>query len=415
MAAIGAGGDVVLLSPTGSGKTLAFLLPLLHAIDRSEKRTQAMIVVPSRELALQIDDVWRAMRTGLKCTVCYGGHKREIEEQNLVEAPALIIGTPGRLGDHLRRGSIGVESIRTLVLDEFDKSLEAGFEEEVAFVVTSLTGLTGRVLTSATAMKTYPEWLGMDSAQILRFLPEDITTGSLGMDVRVVHSPDKDKLDTLLSLIASTGGRSAIVFLNHRDAVARTAGYLRDAGIGAGHYHGGMEQRDREAALAKFRNGSTPILVTTDLAARGLDVPNIRYIIHYHLPDTEATWTHRNGRTARMDASGTAVLVLAPGEVLPKYAGAAVSEITLPADTQIPPKPEWQTLRIAAGKKDKINKVDIVGFLTKVCGLKKEDVGLIEVKDFLSFAALRRGRMAHVVHTAQSARIKGARINMEPA
>ena len=162
---------------------------------------------------------------------------------------------------------------------------------------------------------------------------------------------------------------------------------LSEKGIVNEFYHGALEQQERDSALCKFRNGSANVLVTTDLASRGLDIPNIRYIVHYHLPQNEDAFTHRNGRTARMDASGTAILILSPDDTLPAYVAPSVEEIKLPGTVTLPEKPKWVTLFIAARKKDKVNKVDIVGFLSNRGELKKEDIGLIEVKDFFSFVA----------------------------
>jgi ATP-independent RNA helicase DbpA len=178
-------------------------------------------------------------------------------------------------------------------------------------------------------------------------------------------------------------------------------------------YHGAMEQRDRETALAKFRNGTSYILVTTDLASRGLDIPFIRYIIHYHLPSNEETFTHRNGRTARMDASGTAILIIGPDEKLPSYAGDDAETLELPEEVVVPDKPKWSTLYIAAGKKDKVNKVDIVGFLTNKGQLKKEEIGLIEVKDFSSFVALRKSKVSQTLQVIKDEKLKGKKIKID--
>ncbi len=406
--------NVVLLSPTGSGKTLAYLLPVLKSLDRSVQRTQAIVVVPSRELALQIEQVFKQMGTGLKITACYGGHKREIEENNLIQPPALIVGTPGRIGDHLRRGNITADAIQTLVLDEFDKSLELGFQEEIAFIVSELPSIKKRILTSATQAIEIPDFVGAGDAEQLSFLSEDDET-SQALLIQQVHSPEKDKIETLFRLLCHLGNRSSIIFCNHREAVERTSGLLAQKGIINTFYHGAMEQRDREVALAKFRNGSVNFLVTTDLAARGLDIPNIRYIIHYHLPATQDTFTHRNGRTARMDASGTAILLLNDEEKLPDYITTPVEEIELASATELPEKPKWTTFFIGAGKKDKVNKVDIVGFLSNRGELKKEDIGLIEVKDFFSFAAIRKSKASHVLQQIKEQKIKNKKVKIDVA
>lgn len=401
--------NVILLSDTGSGKTLGFLIPVLESLDKTASGTQALIVVPSRELALQIETVWKNMRTGVKITCCYGGHKRETEENNLQEAPALIVGTPGRLGDHIRRENIKTDTIKMLVLDEFDKSLELGFVDELEFILQSLSGLKKRLLTSATDTVEIPEFVKMENPVTLDFLSGEPAPA---LAIKYVESPEKDKLDTLFQLVCKLGNRSTIIFCNHREAVERTNSLLKDKGLVSVFYHGAMEQNEREAALAKFRNGSSNLLVTTDLAARGLDIPHIRYIIHYHLPTTEAIFTHRNGRTARMDASGTAILIIGPEEHLPDYISEEVELIDVEGDYEIPEKPKWTTFFIGAGKKDKVNKIDIVGFLSNRGELKKEDIGLIEVKDFYSFVAVRKSKASHVLNLIQNQKIKNKKVKI---
>lgn len=404
--------NIILLADTGSGKTLSFLLPVALLLDRDQFVSQAMVIAPSRELALQIEQVFKRMGTGHKVTCCYGGHLRETEENNLKEAPALVIGTPGRLADHIRRGNINTNHIETVILDEFDKSLEQGFEDEVSFIISSLTGLKKRILTSATEAVEIPEFVGLQDPVRINFL-----TGEKApmLDVKMVRSDDSDKAETLFRLICALGNRSTIVFCNQREFVGNLSAFLKEKGIVNVFYHGAMEQQERDSALCKFRNGSSNVLVTTDLAARGLDIPNIRYIIHYQLPDTRESYTHRNGRTARMDASGTAILILAPHERVPEYISPTPEEITLPENAVLPQKPEWTTLFIAAGKKDKVNKVDIVGFLSNKGQLKKEDIGLIEVKDFFSFVAVRKNKVGHALEMIKSEKIKNKKVKIDIA
>ncbi len=404
--------DVILLSSTGSGKTLAFLLTVLHRLDKTSGKTQALVVVPSRELALQIEQVFRNMSTGFKVTCCYGGHLRETEENNLLQAPAIIIGTPGRLGDHIRRGNIQVDSIETLVLDEFDKSLELGFLEEMSFILQALKNLKKRILTSATEAAELPDFIKLTDPAKLNFLTGEEETA---LEIKVIKSDEKDKSTTLFKLICYLGNRSSIIFCNHREAVERTGAMLAEKGIVNVFYHGALEQQERDSALCKFRNGTSNFLVTTDLASRGLDIPNIRYIIHYHLPANEDAFTHRNGRTARMDASGTAILIIGPDETVPVYVPNDAPQIELPEANELPEKPKWSTLFIAAGKKDKVNKVDIVGFLTNKGQLKKEDIGLIEVKDFFSFVAIRKLKVSPVLQLIKNEKIKNQKVKIDVA
>jgi superfamily II DNA/RNA helicase len=404
--------DIILLSSTGSGKTLAFLLPVLQLLRSDISSTQVLIIVPSRELALQIEKVFKTMGTGFKVTSCYGGHLRETEENNLSHNPTVIIGTPGRLADHIRRGNIQTENIETLVLDEFDKSIELGFQEEMSFIIGSLKNLQKRILTSATEAAEIPDFIGLIEPVRLDYLSEENNTT---LAIQAVKSDDKDKSETLFKLICFLGNRSTIIFCNHREAVERVSKFLSDKGIVNVFYHGALEQPEREVALSKFRNGTSNILVTTDLASRGLDIPNIRYIIHYHLPQTQDVFTHRNGRTARMEASGTAILILSPDETLPPYISSTVDEIQLPDTLTIPEKPKWSTLFIGAGKKDKVNKIDIVGFLINKGQLKKEDVGLIEVKDFFSFAGVRKVKVGNTLEKIKNEKIKNKKVKIDIA
>lgn len=406
--------DIVLLSATGSGKTLAYLLPIIETIDPANKNTQAMIIVPSRELAQQIELVFKSMGTGLKITACYGGHLRETEENNLKQPPAVLVGTPGRISDHIRRNNITLNSIKSLVLDEFDKSLELGFHEEMEFIITSLPALSKRILTSATNAVEIPEFITLNEPARLNFIVEGAEDDNQ-LAIKWVASDEKDKSDTLFKLICSLGNRSAIIFCNHREAVERTSTLLTQKGIVNEFYHGAMEQQERDSALCKFRNGTVNVLVTTDLASRGLDIPNIRYIIHYHLPHTEDSFIHRNGRTARMDASGTAIIILHGEEELPSYVAQDIEEIILEESYELPEKPKWSTLFIAAGKKDKVNKIDIVGFLGQKGELKKEDIGLIEVKDFFSFVAVRKVKVSGVLQLIKNEKIKNKKVRIEVA
>ncbi len=403
-------GDIILLSNTGSGKTLAFLLPILERLSESIPGTQALVVAPSRELAQQIETVWKSMKTGTKVTLCYGGHKREIEENSLIVAPELIIGTPGRLADHLRRGNIKPETIHTLVLDEFDKCLEFGFEEEIKQVIQPLTGLQKRILVSATPPEELAGTIELQAPQRIDFLTDESENI---LEIRYLPCSEKDKLRDLFLLLCMAGDRSSIVFCNHRESVARTSGFLDEQGITNVYYHGALEQRERELALAKFRNGSVRTLVTTDLAARGLDIPNIRYIVHYHLPQTEESYIHRNGRTARVDKSGTVILMVGPDEKIPSFVPPGLEAVHLPETPELPEKPQWVTLCFGSGKKDKVNKIDIVGFLSHKGKLAKEDIGLVEVKDFISFAAIRRKKAKMTLPVIEAERIKGKKPRVE--
>jgi ATP-independent RNA helicase DbpA len=231
----------------------------------------------------------------------------------------------------------------------------------------------------------------------------------------MVRSADVDKSKTLFDLICTLGNRSTIVFCNQREFVEQVSQFLKDKGIVNVFYHGAMEQQERDIALCKFRNGSSNLLVTTDLAARGLDIPNIRYIVHYQLPTSQESFIHRNGRTARMEASGTAILLLAPHETIPTYIQPEPTEIGISDNAPLPAKPDWTTFYVSAGKKDKVNKIDIVGFLANKGRLKKEDIGLIEVKDFFSFVAVRKSKASATLQLIKEERIKNKKVKIDIA
>jgi superfamily II DNA/RNA helicase len=402
-----------LISPTGSGKTLAFLLPLLQILDPKKNTVQCLILTPSRELAMQIENVWKSMGTGMKVNVCYGGHSMATEIQNLSNPPALLIGTPGRIFDHITRKSFDLDGVKTLILDEFDKSLDLGFHEQMSYIIGSLRNLNKRVLVSATYGIKIPEFVGFTSPVTLNFIPENEEKKALEM--KVVISEAKDKVDTLFDLICSLNSESALIFCNHRDAVERTSELLNEMGIYTTFYHGGMDQDDRERALILFRNGSVNYLVTTDLAARGLDIPEMKHVIHYHLPIQEHEFTHRNGRTARMHASGTSYLIFHRNEFRPKYIPESIEELVLPENNPLPKAPEFVTIYVSGGKKNKLNKVDIVGFFSKKGELERGDLGLIEVKDFMSFAAVKRSIFRTLLEKIKDEKIKGKKYKVEVA
>lgn len=403
--------NIILSAPTGSGKTIAFLSMMLKIFPEKHPGTFALVITPTRELALQVTSVFQSMKTGLKVTACYGGHKREIEENNLIESPALIVGTPGRFADHIRRGNIKVSDIRLLILDEFDKSLEMGFTDEMEFIVRSLDKVEKKILASATPQDHFPDFLNLKDPHTLNFSSDSIYQ----LQIRKATFDADEKLSALYHILCTIGNRRTIIFVNQKETVASVANFLSENGIYTVSYHGSLEQRDRETAIAKFRNGTSLFLITTDLASRGLDVSNVRFIIHYDIPETEQIYLHRNGRTARMDASGDVLVMLSGGRPVPDFIGDDLEEFQIVLGRPAPDRTEWGTLYISAGKKDKINKIDIVGFLIKDGGLKMEDTGLIEVKDFYSFAAVRKSKMNRLLGKGTEQRIKNKKIKIAAA
>lgn len=405
--------NILLLSPTGSGKTLAFLLPIFEMLQPEINTVQCLILVPSRELGLQIEQVWKKMGTDYKVNVCYGGHSIDTEIKNLSNPPAVLIGTPGRIADHIERGTFKMDAIQTLVLDEFDKSLQLGFHEQMSFIISKLNKLNKRILVSATSDIEIPKYTRVVNPTVLDFIPTEEVNSNLTL--KMVVSKEKDKINSLFNLICSLKSQSAIIFCNHRDAAERISDTLNEKGIYSTYYHGGMDQDERERALIQFRNGSVSYLVTTDLAARGLDIPEMNHVIHYHLPSKEDEFTHRNGRTARMLASGTAYIVAHESEKKMDYIDYATTVLNVDTATTLPKAPEFQTIYVSGGKKNKLNKIDIVGFFSQKGKLEKGDLGLIEVKDFISFAAVKSKKVKEFLGNIRDEKMKGKKFKIEVA
>ncbi|HSJ68111.1 MAG TPA: DEAD/DEAH box helicase [Anditalea sp.] len=404
--------NLMLLAPTGSGKTLAFLLPLTNKLRKDAEGIQAMIIAPSRELCLQIEQVFKSMKTTYKVSTCYGGHSSKIEQQSLSESPAVIIGTPGRLQDHIIRESFDAKTIETVVLDEFDKSLQLGFHDQLQTIFRSFNGKQQHLLTSATKLDKWPGFLPFQNPLTMDFLKDEVHSK---LQLQVVHTDSIEKAETLMRLVAGFNNEVSLVFCNHRDAVERISALLTDHDFAHGTLHGGMEQIDREKNLIKFRGGACNVLIATDLASRGLDIPEIKHVVHYQLPPKEDAFTHRNGRTARMHAEGQAYLVLAHDENLPEYIDKEVEDLNIPDKLKLPAPPEYTCVYISAGKKDKISKGDIVGYFTKKGDLSSGDIGHITLLDFASYVSVKRGKVNKLLSKLKNEKLKKMKVKMEEA
>ena len=407
--------DVVVLSPTGSGKTLAYLLPVSQLVDAADDEPQAIVVTPGRELALQSATVLKNMGSGLRAMACYGGRAAMDEHRMMKQVrPQIIFGTPGRLNDHLDKGNFSPYHIKYLIIDEFDKCLEMGFQDEMSRLIKKLPGLRRHFLLSATEAEEIPRFVHMGRVDKIDYRMDEEQVPDR-VHIYKVESPVKDKLESLGLLLRSLGDQSTIVFLNYRDSVERTNKYLVEQGFSTSFFHGGLEQKEREASLYRFSNGSANILVSTDLASRGLDIPDIDNIIHYHIPEGEDGYIHRVGRTARWEAHGRAFFLLGPEEHIPEYVDSEVEDYEVPAAEELPQpaKPKMATLYIGKGKKDKISKGDILGFLCKKGGLNSSEIGKIDVNDRYAYAAIVRTKLRSVLNNVKGEKIKGVKTIVE--
>lgn len=398
--------EVVLLSPTGTGKTLAFMLPIISQLDSCCSEIQVLILVPSRELALQIEQMVREMGTGYKVNAVYGGRSGSKDKLDLKHRPAILIGTPGRIADRIRRKSFSLDEIGILVLDEFDKSLKVGFETEMKEILTALPQIKKKMLTSATKGIEIPAFVGLKEPTVVDYLDEGVSQ----LKIKQIRSPSKDKLETLVDLLHHIGDQPGIVFCNFKDTIQRVSDFLKEKKIAHGCFYGGMEQIDRERTLIKFRNGTHRLIVATNLAARGLDINELKFIIHYQLPHKSQEFIHRNGRTARMNNEGTAYVLQWKDEVLPDFVNETEME-----ELQIAPPPnlsQWQTLFVSGGRKDKISKGDIAGIFFKQAQLHKDELGIIEIKQDCAFVAVHRSKVDKVIKTLDNTRMKKKKVRI---
>lgn len=349
---------------------------------------------------------------------CYGG-RPTMDEHRLLrqQCPQIIFGTPGRINDHIAKGNIDVQRLAFLVIDEFDKCLDMGFQQEIETLLHSIPVKTRRILLSATQPEkmeaTMNDYSSGHKITTLDFRPDDdVATDRI--KVLAVHSEEKDKLPALTQLLGQIGQESSVVFLNYRDAVERVTNYLLEQGFSAIAYHGALEQKEREEHLYLFANHSVNTLVSTNLGSRGIDIPDINNIIHYHLPESEQDYIHRIGRTARWDKTGRTFFLLGPEETLPEYVDADVEDYNLSdhAD-EAPTLPPMVTIYIGKGKKDKISKGDIVGFLCKCGGLQSKDIGRIDVYDNYAYVAVARLQAPKMLKKVKGQKIKGQKTIVE--
>ena len=405
------GRDIILLSPTGSGKTLAFILPVLKMLKPSAGRVQCVVIAPSRELVVQIAAVFRDIARDYRVVALYGGHKVEDEVNSLKVTPDIIVATPGRLLDHSARHNTELLPVRILVLDEFDKCLELGFEEEMKKLLQRMKNVSRYILTSATRAETLPEFLKIDNPLTLDFLGENQDLRQR-LHLHRVKADGKDKLESLLALLHGINQadypEKTIIFVNHRESAERVYDFLKKNKVSCALYHGALDQRERETSVALFNNESRPVLVATDLAARGLDIEKVGSVIHYHLPLTPEAYTHRNGRTARVDNEGDIYLLVGPDEKVAEY-------IEFDDDFRLPEKPEKNllspsvTLYINAGKREKLSRGDIAGFLIKEGGLKPDEVGKIDIFDHYALVAVPHQDVAGLLKKIEGKKIKGTK------
>ena len=487
---------VMLTAPTGSGKTVAFVIRMLREVRPWVPCVQGLVVAPTRELVRQVagvvkgilnfeggglrgDSAYASSRGcnsgevvnrrpadacvgGVRCVCLYGGHDMRTEVDELEGAMAagvavVVVATPGRLVDHMNRRTVDLSGVRCVVVDEFDKCLEMGFQEEMGRILNfedrpnranrtnwgdGGDGVGRRraagvpagacvVLTSATRGMALPGFVG-DVGRYRRYEYGEGETSPAGeVVVTEVVSPSRDKPDTLEGVLRSLDNGRVMVFVNHRESAERVYGVLKGRGWPVVLYHGGLDQQQRRVAVELLTNGSAPVMVATDLAARGLDIEGVEAVVHYHVPVDAETWTHRNGRTGRQGAAGRVFVILNSEGGMGKEGdranrgdrvvgveeflrdgvmyGGRVTELGVSGD---PIRAVWVTLYINAGRKEKISKGDVAGYVMQKGGLDRGEVGRIAVEDHYALAAVPVGRGAELARVLSGEKIKGRRVKV---
>ncbi|MDE6048966.1 MAG: DEAD/DEAH box helicase [Paramuribaculum sp.] len=396
-----------LAAPTGSGKTIAFVINLLKHIGAPGRGVQGVIIAPSRELVLQIAAVVKGAAVGYKVVSLYGGHKMEDEKNTLSPLPDIIVATPGRLLDHLNRGTISLSDAGLLVLDEYDKCVELGFEADMKKIVRKMPSLKRILLTSATIAAQLPDYLPQSGWQEI-----DYSNGtSLNLQKVHVESPATDKAQTLVDLLCAIPQKKTMIFVNHRESAERLYNYLKKYHMPAVLYHGGLEQHDRQMAVNLFENGTVDTIVATDLAARGLDIEGVDAVIHYHLPPAAENWIHRNGRTARNGADGTVYVITSEADSIPDYVEWD-RDYFPPVVEKCSRGSDIATLHFNIGRKKKVSKGDIVGFLIANTPLESAEIGKINVYDHEAIAAVPADKIRDIVKSAEGQRLKNKKVRV---
>jgi ATP-independent RNA helicase DbpA len=406
-----AGRDVIAQSKTGSGKTLAFGIPCVVAADASKREPETLIVTPTRELAEQVAGQLRSLaayRPNLKIVTLYGGVPLRAQAESIAKGVQIVIGTPGRLVDHLGKGTLELGAVRRLVLDEGDRMLEMGFGEEIERIVAQMTQARQTLLFSA----TFPESIETLGARLLRDpLRIAVDTASVAK-IEETFCETHEKREMLDRLIGHYAPRSLLIFCNTKADTMELAESLARQGHSVTELHGDLDQRQRQEAVIAFSNGSRRILVATDVASRGLDIMGIELVINYDLPHDGAIYTHRIGRTGRADATGRAITLVSPREKRKREevashaknetieSGRAKREILLA---------KRETLCINGGKRQKLRAGDIVGTLAKAIGIDGKQIGEITVTETISYVALDRDVIDQARRGVSTHRIKKKR------
>ena len=411
------GRDLIAQAKTGSGKTAAFGIGLLEKIDPRHFGVQALVLCPTRELADQVGKELRRLARStpnIKLVLLCGGKPFLPQKSSLEYGAHIAVGTPGRIQDHLDRGSLKLDDLRTLVLDEADRMLDMGFFDAMTAIIERTPKKRQTLMFSA----TYPEQIKILCRSIQRN-PATVTVEAEhepGVIRQIFYEVKKhERNNTLLALFEHYQPETTLVFCHTKKQCDEVARLLNDRRIEALAIHGDLEQRDRDRVLVQFSNNSCPVLVATDVAARGLDIKSLAAVINYELPRDPEIYVHRIGRTGRAGEKGIALSIVTESEQIRVNAIEEYSKTpcvcdvyaSLDRDPAFSLKPPMVTIQLDAGRKNKIRPGDILGALTGEAGLEGSRVGKIDIFDTCSYVAVERSALRQALNYLASGKVKG--------
>ncbi|UCN00244.1 ATP-dependent RNA helicase DbpA [Sulfurimonas sp. SWIR-19] len=412
------GRDVIAQAKTGSGKTAAFGIGLLHHLDVKKFRVQSLVLCPTRELADQVAKELRRLarfQHNIKILMLTGGESFGRQLGSLEHQAHVIVGTPGRVLKHLNKESLELSNLKTLVLDEADRMLDMGFIEEIESVLAFVPKERQRLLFSA----TFDDEI-LDISKKLQNNALHVKTTEKETENKITQEfyKTENKVDTLIKIFSSYKPKNVIVFTNTKLEAKELAESLVKNKIDALAIHGDLEQYERNDVLVQFANKSCPVLVATDVAARGLDIKELSMVVNYDLPHGLETYTHRIGRTARAGAEGIAITLYSDKEAekIQEYKEDAnrnfLDVSVLKKEQGFEMKPEFVTLVIEGGKKDKIRAGDILGALTGEAGLQGKSIGKIDLYDRQSYVAIENRLIDEAHKKLKNGKIKNRKFSV---
>ena len=425
------GQDLIGQSKTGSGKTAAFTLPVLEKLNLSKRQIQTLVLCPTRELCTQVAGEMRKLgrrHSGLQILTVSGGQPMFTQLNSLERGVHIVVGTPGRVLDHLNRGTLELSQVTTLVLDEADRMLDMGFQEDMEKILGAVPKTRQTVLFSATYPRTIEAMSRTYQRNPVRVTIEESPQSTPAIRQIFYEANPEIKFNGLLWILQQHKPDSAIIFCNFKASVIELSRLLSKVGVSSACLHGDLDQHERDRVMAKFRNQSTRILIATDVAARGIDIEALDIVFNFELPAKADIYVHRIGRTGRAGKKGLAISLVTSREKskilsIEKYTGTKVEEKTLASVGQLnvdefkkllQNDALMKTLYISGGRKEKVRPGDILGALTgEAGGLKGSDIGKIEIHDHFSYVAVSHGIAHTVLDRLRNGRIKGRKFNIE--